>query len=81
MAAQNATSRLRFNFREYVRVEIDGALIRSSAISALYVRVAAIQIDGPTGNNWVLLTPPRIGAVNCDNEMGQGTTKLSWNLL
>jgi hypothetical protein len=72
---QNWIRRMRFNFKEFASITIDGTAIRASNIFEGFVRFSIKQTAAPTGSTWVLSND-----VAGDNNAGPGTTKVTWDL-
>ena len=72
---QNYIKRVRYNFREFAKVTIDGTQLRCSPVKSFYIRVSMKQTVAPNGNVWTL-----VNDVPNDNQLGDGATALTWDL-
>jgi hypothetical protein len=51
--------------------------VRASQPQEYLVRFTMKQTAAPTGSTWVLLAPPDVAS---DNQAGNGSTNLTWDL-
>jgi hypothetical protein len=77
-APQNQIRRTRNNFKAFASITIDGTAVRSSPIRNYFVRFSMKQTAPGNGSTWVILNPVDVVG---DNQAGNGTTTLTWNLV
>lgn len=77
---QGTIFRYRMNFREYAKVNIDGQWIRASNIEEGFIRFSIVQTAAQNGSTYSIVTAPRIGTVDGDNQAGLGQTATTWDL-
>ena len=76
-APQNEIHRTRNNFKAFASITLDGTAVRCSPVRSYFVRFSMKQVDAPNGANWVVIHPPDVAN---DNQGGNGTTALTWDL-
>ncbi|HWF08832.1 MAG TPA: choice-of-anchor X domain-containing protein [Bryobacteraceae bacterium] len=77
VSPQNEIRRTRNNFKSFASITVGGSSVRASQPQEYLVRFTMKQTAAPTGSTWVLLAPPDVAS---DNQAGNGSTNLTWDL-
>jgi hypothetical protein len=76
-APANTIHRTRNNFLAFGSITVEGVPVRCSLNRAYFIAFSQQQTAAPAGNTWQVLTPPDVAG---DNNAGNGTTSLNWDL-
>jgi hypothetical protein len=76
-APKNTIHRTRNNFWAFASITVEGKSVRCSQIREYFIKFSQEQTAAPSGKTWVVKTPPDVAG---DNQAGDGTTNLTWDL-